>query len=58
METIWKLKKADNGLVDDLAFELEMPATIAKVLAVRGITNREDANDFLKTEIKHLHNPS
>ena len=58
METIWKIKECDKEVVRMLAYELDLPIPVAQVLAARKIASIEQANDFLKTGLKYLHNPN
>ena len=37
MNTIWQMKPCDMQIVKELAYELEVPQSVAQVMAARGI---------------------
>ncbi len=48
----------DPRVVSSLSEALRLPAVLCSVLAVRGITEVEDAKNFLRPRLEHLHDPS
>lgn len=57
IETQWTFKKYDINLVREMAYELDLPQFIAKLLISRGIESIKEANKFLNLDIKSLYNP-
>lgn len=57
IETIWKLKTGNKQLIRELAYELDIPQSIAQVMVNRNIDTVKKANNFLNLDIKKLHNP-
>ena len=57
IETIWNLKKNDQAIVRELAYELDIPQSVAGVMVGRKIDTVKKANNFLNLDIKKLHNP-
>src|SRR5579863_2241700 len=53
----WFEPAANPATVDRLSRELSLPATIARILALRGIENAEAAQRFLSPSLSQLHNP-
>ena len=35
IDTVWKMKEFDNQVVKDLAYDLDIPSSVAQVLASR-----------------------
>lgn len=57
IETEWVVKKCDINSIRELAYELDLPQFIAKLLVSRNIDTVKKANKFLNLDIKQLHNP-
>lgn len=59
MEKRWVYDEslAGSDLGKDLALELNIPLTLAQLLIRRGIRTFDDARDFFRPDLKHLHNP-
>jgi single-stranded-DNA-specific exonuclease len=57
LETKWVLKPCDLNIAKELAYELEIPLCISRVLVSRGIDSISKANDFVDLSLKKLHNP-
>ncbi len=58
MESKWEFyDPTDSTVVRNLAQQLEVPRSIARVLFNRGIDNVEDVNKFLKPAMDQLHDP-
>ncbi len=53
----WNLLKPPQDAVDRLAAELGLSATLATVLANRGVTEPAAASDFLEPALSRLHDP-
>ncbi|MBS9774849.1 MAG: single-stranded-DNA-specific exonuclease RecJ [Tenacibaculum sp.] len=54
----WTLKPEPNKtIVNDLAKDLTINKTLAKILVQRGITNFDDAKQFFRPSLNDLHNP-
>ena len=54
----WKIKdKGDSAVVEKLVKELGVDSTVANLLAQRGITNFEEAKNFFRPSLSHLHDP-
>lgn len=53
----WKLKPADEGVVNRLYEALQVQPAICRLLAVRGIKDYESARLFFRPELAHLHDP-
>ncbi|NDI33993.1 single-stranded-DNA-specific exonuclease RecJ [Chengkuizengella sediminis] len=54
----WKLPEESNhNLADQLSSDLAIPLLVAKLLVVRGIHSKKQAEDFLKTENEMFHDP-
>lgn len=54
---IWHTPECDSALADNLAKELGVSKTIARILVNRGLTTAEDARAFLHPSLDHLHDP-
>lgn len=57
MNTIWQMKPCDMQIVKELAYELEVPQSVAQVMATRGIDSVKKAKKFINLDIKQMHNP-
>ena len=58
MDTRWIINKDfDRQIVSDLANALGIDENLATLLVQRGITNYDDAKDFFRPSLEHLHNP-
>lgn len=58
MQKRWAIKSvSDQGIVDVLSKELNINKILASLLVQRGITNKEEARQFFRPEIAHLHDP-
>jgi single-stranded-DNA-specific exonuclease len=58
MQNRWVLKQIDDlDKVSTLSKELNVSPTIAKLLLLRGISTLEEARDFFRPTLNHLHNP-
>ncbi len=58
MEKRWKIKdKADANTIQTLQTELGIDATIANLLGQRGFKTFDQAKDFFRPSLTHLHDP-
>ena len=57
MQKSWKIKQADNKVVDDLAVSLGVSTSIAQLLVLRGITTFDQAKQFFRPDFSQMHNP-
>jgi len=58
MEKRWKIKdKADAAVIQKLRTELGIDATLANILAQRGISTFDLAKDFFRPSLSQLHDP-
>ncbi len=54
----WTLKPNNyENETSQLAAELNIPTTLARVLSVRGLHRIEDANKFFNPAVENLHDP-
>jgi single-stranded-DNA-specific exonuclease len=54
----WRLSpNPDSGAVDRLARDLSLPPALCRVLASRGVIDPDEAKDFLRPRLEHLHPP-
>ncbi|HEX7286225.1 MAG TPA: single-stranded-DNA-specific exonuclease RecJ [Candidatus Angelobacter sp.] len=53
----WKHANPDPALVERLGLEAGLDPLLARLLAIRGITQAADAHHFLAPSIEHLHSP-
>jgi single-stranded-DNA-specific exonuclease len=53
----WKHANPDPALVERLRLEAGLDPLLARLLAIRGITQAADAHHFLAPSIEHLHSP-
>ena len=54
---IWKTHGCDEACADALARELKISPVVARLLAIRGLGNLNDASRFLNPSLAHLHDP-
>ena len=57
INTIWQMKPCDTQIMREIAFELELPTSVAQVMVTRGIDSISKAQKFFKLDINKLHNP-
>lgn len=58
MEKRWVVKpKADEAVVNKLASEINVDPVIANLLVQRGVTTFDDARNFFRPTLDHLHDP-
>jgi single-stranded-DNA-specific exonuclease len=57
MQKQWRINDADPKLQATLSNALGIPSIIAQLLINRGITNAEEARDFLSADLGGLHDP-
>jgi len=57
MTKIWKLKEADEQVVDDIHKALKVHPAICRLLAIRGISDYESARLFFRPAMEYLHDP-
>ncbi len=57
MNKRWVIKNAEDDLVDKLYKELKISRTLCKLLVQRDITTYEEARDFFRPSLDHLHDP-
>lgn len=57
INTIWQMKPCDMQIVKELAYDLEVPQSVAQVMVSRGIDSLKKAKKFINLNIKQLHNP-
>jgi single-stranded-DNA-specific exonuclease len=53
----WNILKADQVLVNKLAFDLNVSNEISSLLVLRGITNYESAKCFFRPSLDAIHDP-
>lgn len=53
----WNILEADTNKVSLLQGELKINATLCRILVQRGIQNFEQAKDYFRPQLSHLHNP-
>ena len=53
----WVLRNADPQAVQRLALDMGLPLSMARLLAVRGIQDAEQAQRFLSPSLHDLHDP-
>jgi single-stranded-DNA-specific exonuclease len=56
-ERSWRLKECDKAIVDELVQKAGIPALLARLLALRGITSSEVAQQFLSPTLAGLSDP-
>ena len=57
MEKNWKIKETDNKIVQELSESLGVSRTVARLLALRGITTYDEAKQFFRPDFLHFHKP-
>ena len=58
METRWIINNnIDKQIVSDLSNALGIDENLATLLVQRGITNYDEAKDFFRPSLTHLHDP-
>ena len=57
IETIWKIKNNNIELIRELAYELDIPQSLAQVMISRNLNSPAKINKFMDLNIKKLHNP-
>lgn len=57
LNTIWNMRQCDNSVTGELAYELEIPTPVARVMAARGIDSVKKAKSFTNLKIEKLHDP-
>jgi single-stranded-DNA-specific exonuclease len=57
IDTVWKMKEFDNQVVKDLAYDLDIPGSVAQVLASRNIKTVSEAKKFYNLSISKIHDP-
>ncbi|MCA9108369.1 MAG: single-stranded-DNA-specific exonuclease RecJ, partial [Planctomycetaceae bacterium] len=58
MARFWRFAPHDSVIVGRIAQELQCSPLLARVLAARGQTTREEALAYLRTELTDLHEPA
>ncbi len=58
MEYTWHIKETENTeAITSLSEKLNVSEVIAKLLVERDVTNYEDAADFFRPKLSHIHDP-
>ena len=58
MDKRWLLKeRGDEHVVTTLATEMGVPVTVAGLMAQRGITTKQQAEEFFNPTLESLHDP-
>ncbi|MGI8951024.1 MAG: single-stranded-DNA-specific exonuclease RecJ [Chitinophagaceae bacterium] len=57
MQKRWNILQADNLKVDALQNALKINRTLCKILVQRGIETFDEAKNFFRPQLFHLHNP-
>ena len=58
MNTRWNINKnVDKQVVDNLSNALGIDKNLSTLLVQRGIENYDDAHDFFRPSLNHLHDP-
>lgn len=58
MEYVWQIKETTNrAAIKTLSEELNVSEVIAKLLVEREVTSFEDATDFFRPKLSHIHDP-
>lgn len=57
IETVWNIKTKDISKVREIAYELDIPKSIAEVMVGRNIDTIKKAKSFFNLNINKLHNP-
>ncbi|MCH5716926.1 hypothetical protein [Niabella hibiscisoli] len=53
----WNILEADPNNVSSLQEALKINATLCRILVQRGVQNFEQARDYFRPKLSHLHNP-
>ena len=53
----WHIKEIENEKVNLIKNEFNLPDSIAKIMALRGIVSRQTTSTFFKPQKNNLHNP-
>jgi len=53
----WVIREADPACIHTLSESLRISPLLARLLALRGVSDRETAQRFLKPDLSHLHDP-
>jgi len=53
----WHIKEFDSKKVDEVAKEFKLPYSIAKIMSLRGIIDREISSNFFYPDKSKLHDP-
>lgn len=53
----WNILEADTGFVSLLQSELKINATLCRILVQRGIRHFNQARDYFRPQLSHLHSP-
>ena len=53
----WHIKEFDSEKVDEVAKEFKLPYSIAKIMSLRGIIDREISSNFFYPDKSKLHDP-
>jgi single-stranded-DNA-specific exonuclease len=57
MEKRWQILSPDEGAVQLLKKELKINEILCRILALRGITNYDEAHHYFRPSLDHLHDP-
>lgn len=57
MEKRWKINGVDSAQVKSLQESLKINPAICQLLVQRGVTGFEEARDFFRPQLEHLHSP-
>ncbi len=54
---IWKYKKHNNTEIDKISNDFSVPTSIATIMSLKNITNKDESKSFFYTDFNLLHNP-
>ena len=57
MQKRWNILRADQSVIDSLHDALKINKTICKLLAQRGISSFDEAKNYFRPQVEHLHSP-
>ena len=57
IETVWNIKPKEISKVREIAYELDIPKSVAEVMVSRNIDTVKKAKNFFNLDINKLHNP-
>ncbi|MDP6852982.1 MAG: single-stranded-DNA-specific exonuclease RecJ [Candidatus Marinimicrobia bacterium] len=57
IEPVWRFKSIDEDCVKKVAETFSIPHTIARVMSLRGIQNRENSKKFFYPHLEGIHDP-